>query len=353
MKSFTLKNSIRKITGSAAILLIVFLLTGCREKAEKVTGTDTAMGTMIQQTIYVQGNVNVKERKLTDSVMDEIWRLEEETLSWRIDSSAVSQINQSAGSEEGAEIPEDLAGILDQVWDVSRKSGGALDVTIGDVVRLWKIDDWVNTSASSPDAVFTIPDTDEVMSALKHTGYEKVTFQGNKIFLPEMMTLDLGAVGKGIACDRVAAYLEKREEVTGAVISVGGSILTLGSKPDGSLWNVGIVHPRKNGEYIATLELEGGWFVSTSGDYERFAEADGVRYHHIIDPGDGYPAGSGVVSVTILSRDGMMSDALSTACFVLGVDKGLALAEDMGAEALIISSTGDSYMTEGMKCFLK
>ena len=163
------------------------------------------------------------------------------------------------------------------------------------------------------------------------------------------MVLDLGAVGKGLACDDILAYLEGQAEVKAAVISVGGGILTYGEKPDGTAFRVAITDPFDTGAYCGYLTLTGNWFVSTSGDYERFVEVDGKRYHHILNPATGYPAESGVKSVTILSKNGMISDALSTACFVLGEEKGRLLAEKYGVEALFISEDGIISMTKGMR----
>lgn len=187
---------------------------------------------------------------------------------------------------------------------------------------------------------------------MQNTGYERLEIAGDGIRLPVGMSLDLGAVGKGIACDRIRQYLEEKE-VSGAVISVGGSILTFGQKPDGTNWQVGIVNPLQTEQTIGILSLNGQWCVSTSGDYERFVEVDDFRYHHILDPATGYPADSGVRSVTILCKSGILSDALSTACFVLGTEKGMELAESYGAEALFVDAQGKIYMTEGMKQYFR
>ncbi|MGN1144872.1 MAG: FAD:protein FMN transferase, partial [Acetatifactor sp.] len=135
----------------------------------------------------------------------------------------------------------------------------------------------------------------------------------------------------------------------GAVISVGGSVLTYGEKPDGDSWRVGILNPFDTSENLGYLSLTGQWCISTSGDYERFVEVDGIRYHHIIDPATGYPAQSGVSSVTVLTKDGLLSDALSTACFVLGVEKGSRLAEEFDAEVLFVDKSGEMHMSKGME----
>ena len=118
---------------------------------------------------------------------------------------------------------------------------------------------------------------------------------------------------------------------------------------NGSAWNVAIVHPREEGEYLGMLSLQGEWYVATSGDYERYVEKDGIRYHHIMNPKTGYPANSGVCSVTILSHNGLLSDALSTACFVLGLEEGLKLAEEFGVEALFVTKELEVIGTEGME----
>ena len=125
--------------------------------------------------------------------------------------------------------------------------------------------------------------------------------------------------------------------------------MTYGEKPEGGGWRVAVMDPFDTSAYVGILTLDGGWCVSTSGDYQRFVEAEGVRYHHSYDPSSGYPAQSGVAGVTILSHSGLESDALSTACFILGVEAGLELAERYGAEALFVEKDGRVTMTAGME----
>ncbi len=165
------------------------------------------------------------------------------------------------------------------------------------------------------------------------------------------MQLDLGAVGKGLALSRILELLEEEPEVSGAVVYLGGSVLTYGSRLDGGSWKIGIADPSDPSSSVGILTLEGQWCVSTSGDYERYVERDGVRWHHILDPATGLPADSGVRSATILSRDGLLGDGLSTACFILGPEKGLELAGEYGAEVLFILDDGEFVMSEGMEAF--
>lgn len=341
-KEFDCRRKAGKGTWLLTVMLCTVLGTGCSSPVARYSAMDTAMGTVVRQSVYARSD------KITDGVEEIIDRLEQETLSWRIADSEIARINALAGSGTSVEVSNKLNEDLIILLDVAEKSGGAFDFTIGSVVRLWNIDAW----AAGGNVEGSLPTQEEIVQALACTGYEKVSLENGRICLPARMSLDLGSVGKGIACDRIADYLEA-QKVQGAVISVGGSILTFGSKPDGSPWQVGIVDPQDTSSLIGTLSLTGQWCVSTSGDYERYVEVEGRRYHHILDPATGYPANSGVHSVTILCKSGILSDALSTACFVLGEEKGMALAESYGAEALFVDMQGKIVMTEGMQGIFK
>ena len=170
--------------------------------------------------------------------------------------------------------------------------------------------------------------------------------------MDEGCSLDLGAAGKGIGCDSVLEYLETQKDVTAALMNLGGSsVMTYGSKPDGSSWNVAVTDPRAENdeEYLGVVALNGTEFLSTSGDYEKYFIEDGVRYHHIMDPSTGYPAKSGVTGVTVVCDTGLEADALSTACFVLGVEKGSELLKKYNADGLFVDEDHHVYLTDGMK----
>lgn len=355
-----MKKYLQKMIG--ILLAVCILCCGCNRQPQMYQKVDTAMGTIISQTIYLSGDTTAADT-VTAEVISCINDLEKEYLSWRMDSSELYWINAKAGSGQLLEMSDFLTNIVKQCQNVYVASDGAFDFTLGSVARLWNIDSWAGqfqggSTVNTSQAVYRIPTREELDVAMMAVGCNLSNIDGSYINLPERMQLDLGAVGKGIALDCVKQVLLQQEAVTGAVISVGGSILTYGSKPDGSLWNVGIVDPFDTAHSIGILTIPGGCSISTSGDYERYVEVDGVRYHHIIDPATGYPADSGVKSVTILLKDnnvdsyeGLFSDALSTACFVLGVDKGLGLAEAFGAEALMVDSRGEIHMTEGMESY--
>ncbi len=326
-------------------LIAIILYVGNHNSEREKTGNtptqnmDTAMGTIVNQTVYAKdATVICKE------VSEIIRSLERESISWRKETSELYRINN--GKEQKI-LSSKMQEILERCLELSELSAGAFDITIGPVVRLWNIDDWAGKENSTE---YQLPEQTELLETLQACGYEKMEIKDGVLHMPDGMQLDLGAVGKGIALDEIRNFLQQKQEVS-AVISVGGSILTYGTKPDGKLWRVGIVNPMQTSESIGYLELGGGWCVSTSGDYERYVELGGVRYHHIIDPHTAYPANSGVKGVTILSESGLLSDAMSTACFILGEEKGLTLAEHVGVEALFVREDGTITMTEGMKSY--
>lgn len=202
-----------------------------------------------------------------------------------------------------------------------------------------------NAANNTPDNTALNEETSETTD--KNTNTDEGV---SSIYIEDQCTLDLGAVGKGIACDVAQNYLKQQTEVSGAVIAVGGSILLYGSKEDGSDWNVAVQNPRgQDGEAMGVLSLSGTTNVSTSGDYEKYFMQDGKRYHHILDPSTGYPADSGLISVTVVSDSGLLSDGLSTACFVLGKEKGQKLLETYGAEGVFIDQNKKVTVTEGFK----
>lgn len=320
----------------------VSVCCGCSRKPQQAKKTDTAMGTVIQQNIYATEHAE----STAEEIMELLRGLEEQLLSARLETSELFRVNASAGDADGVLVSEELSALLDSCLAIRECSDGALDVTIGSVVRLWDIDGF---ASGEQEAAFRLPEETALQEALEQSGSDRLIKKERMLFLPEGMQLDMGAVGKGVALDRILELLQGKDNIAGAIISVGGSILTYGEKPDGSCWRVGITDPADTGSNVGVLELTGQWCVSTSGDYERYVELDGVRYHHILDPGTGYPADSGVAGVTVLCREGVLSDALSTACFILGTEKGKTLAESYGAEALFVGKDGRIDMTEGMR----
>lgn len=299
----------------------------------KYTNTGFAMDTIVSETIYSDGE------DICDDVMEILNSLDRDYLSWTEGETEIGKINAESGSF--VEVSEEVADWLTQILQISEDSEGALDPTMGEIIGLWDIDGG-NT---------VVPDEEEIEKLLEHVGYEKVAVDGDKVRLEEGTTLNLGAEGKGIGCDRVMEFLRTQPDVSSALINLGGSsVMTYGYKPDGNPWRIAITDPRDNrGDYLGVVSLGADEYLSTSGDYEKFFMENDVRYHHIMDPKTGAPSRSGLMSVTIVCDRGICADALSTACFVLGREKGMELAALYGADALLVDEEFQVYVSEGME----
>ena len=335
MRSHALKKKAFLATAAAAGITMVFpvLCAASENDIQTYTNTDFAMDTVVSETLYTTGDdIN---SKLTSVLTD----VETNLLSWTNESSQIYKVNADSGKDK--EISDELSGYLERLLKIAKDSEGAFDPTIGKLIRLWDID------GENPH----IPSDDKLNSLLENVGYDKVTLDGNKVTMPEGVTLDLGAAGKGIGCDAAKKILDADKNVSGMILNLGGSsVMSYGSKPDGSTWQVAVTDPRDTeGDYLGVVTLNGTEFLSTSGDYEKYFIEDGVRYHHILDPATGYPARSGLTSVTVVCDDGLNADGLSTACFVLGKEKAEELLKKYNADGLFVDDSDHVWMTEGMK----
>lgn len=303
------------------------------DKTDSESITDTAMGTDCSVRVFGSDGT-------AKDIMDMLSDIENKYLSWRIEGSDIANINENASESEPVMPSKWTYSYLENVLDLARKSSGAFDPTLGRVSQLW------NLESDNP----YIPSKSELTKLLLETGWEKINLGDGEVFLKDGVQIDLGAVGKGIGCDEARKMLEEAD-ADAAVVSVGGSILTYGKKPDGKPWKIGIANPRnEDGEsYLGSLTIDGTCSISTSGDYEKYVIEDGVRYHHILDPKTGYPADSGLISVTIVCDDGWLSDGLSTACFVLGYEDSLPLLETYQAEAVFVTEDKEVIVTDGLK----
>lgn len=327
------------VIGMPVILVLQVCLTGLvlyRTQPKETTRTDFGMGTVITEVIYGKDGETV-----TDGIHQCLTELEEQRISWRKDTSSVAVWNQNLGQGIPTPLTPQEQQWLGDSLDICALSGGALDITLHPVIELWGIE------GDTP----SVPTEEAIQQALASTGYEKLHISEEGLLSGDDTdcSIDLGAVGKGIAADEVRAYLET-QEVSGAVISIGGTILVYGKKPGGQPWQVGIRNPRGGqGSVLGALTVEQEVVISTSGDYERYFIEDAVRYHHIFHPDTGYPADSGLSSVTVVSEQGLVSDGLSTACFVLGYEKSLPLLEQYDAEAIFVTTDSKVYVTKGLQ----
>jgi thiamine biosynthesis lipoprotein len=238
---------------------------------------------------------------------------------------------------KGASINGDLKTILETAMGVARASSGAFDPTLGEVVHLWGF--------GRED--YRHPDPEEIERALENAGYKKVPPAGR--CCPEGLAIwfDLGGVAKGYAVDSAVRVLQEAG-VKAGIVNAGGDLRSFGSHPRRGYWKIGVQDPDDPQELAGVLEVKDA-AVATSGDYQRYFDKDGVRYHHILDPFTGYPAHAGLRGTTVIAPDCATADALATAVFVMGPDKGLALLEGWdGAEGVLITEKGEILTTSGI-----
>ncbi len=265
--------------------------------------------------------------EIEEKVFSEIERLEK-LFSRSVGTSDVNAINNSAGLEP-VPVSEEVFNLTLKAVDFARLSGGAFDPTIAPLIDLWGFF----------SRNYRVPAESELEDCLQVVNYRRIELDETQstVYLPDdKMTLELGGIAKGFIVDRALQVLMDAG-VKHAFINAGGDIGLLGDKPDGNPWRIGVRHPRKENSIVAIITASGGAVV-TSGDYQRFFEDKGVMYHHILDPETGMPA-SELASVTIVAGTVTEADALSTAVFVLGPVKGLALIEELpGVEGILITS---------------
>lgn len=315
------------------LLLLALPLSGCgtegKTEEEHTVGV-FAMGTYMILTAYgesAEEALTISEDRIQE--LESLWSVTDE-------SSDIYRVNQSGGME--TEVSGETAEILQFALDMAKQTNGALDPTISPVVTAWGF----------ISGEYYIPAEDELTGLLQNIDYEKVLLEGNYVTLPDGMQLDLGAVGKGYTGDIIAELL-KEQGVTSALLDIGGNVQTVGRKPDGSRWRLGIQNPFGEGS-LGILESEDGAVV-TSGNYERFfIGEDGKQYGHIIDPSTGYSAESGLASVSIIAKEGKLCDALSTAIYVMGLEGATEYwQENGGFEMLLVTDENEIYLTEGIK----
>lgn len=300
------------------------------------TSTEYAMGSYVQQTVYGRMGEDA-----ASEAANAVQRLENQ-ISWRMEDSDVARLNAAAGTDWIA-IESQTADLLEMALNVAEQSEGAYDPTILPVSSLW---DFGGENQH-------LPDEEEIETYRTFVDYHnlRVDKETSEASLKiHGAALDLGGIGKGAACDTaVQAYQEAG--VKAGIIAVGGSIGLYGEKPDGSLWRLAVRDPRSGddkAEEMGLLDLSSG-FVSTSGSYEKNFTENGKTYHHILDPKTGYPAESGLVSVTVVSDSGALSDALSTAAFVLGEERGMSLLEDYDAGGVFIAEDGRVWVSDSLE----
>lgn len=324
----------KKLICTLFFALLLPSLAGCRRDTEPLSKSGFYFDTAVTITLYETKN-GIKKEPLLEECFT-LCQTYENMLSRTVPGSDIYRINHAAGNPTN--VSEETAFLIEKAISYSQLTDGIFDCTIAPLSELW---DFHSDTPVKPAA-------QDISEALTHVGYENVLLDGTTVTLKDKdSSLDLGGIAKGYIADELKAYL-KSAGATSALIDLGGNILTLGRKTDGTAFRIGIRRPFGDSEApIAAVPVSDSSLV-TSGVYERYFEEDGTLYHHLLDPADGYPFDNGLYSVTILCASSADADALATCCFGLGLEKGLDFVESFdGIEALFITEDYELYRSSG------
>lgn len=337
----------RKIISILFLLSAFPFLSGCAVSGEPVSRTGFYFDTVIQVTIYDAAR---------QDCLDECMRLAakyEKMFSQTTEGSDIWKINHSGGRP--VEVNEETALLLKTALSYSEITDGRIDPTIETVSKLWDFheehtkqkEDLADASESA--AAGRLPDKARLREALTHVGYRNLTIEGNTVTLSDPESnVSLGFIAKGFIADKMKEYLLS-EKIESAIINLGGNLLAVGKKPDGSPFQFGVQAPfDAQGAVITVLSVSDQAAVS-SGVYERYFYQDDILYHHILNPATGYPIQNKLLGVTILTDSSMTGDALSTTCFILGLEEGMQLIESLAnTEAVFITDDYALHFSSGL-----
>ena len=337
----------RTIAAVLAGVLAAGLLTGCQPQSAEGSAAPTTspavetglskqsrVGFFFDTVITIEAYTN--DESILDDAIAECQRYDD-LLSKTREGAGVGKRNRAGG--ERVAVSQDTRDIIEKALEYSRLSDGKFDITIEPCVALWDF---------TGDNMGVLPDEAELAEAASHVDYTKVDVNDEGVQLPAGETIDLGAIAKGYITDRIKDFLEDRG-ITCGMLNFGGNVLAIGSKPDGSDWNIGIQDPDSTtGESIAVVPVSDSAVV-TSGIYERGFDLDGVRYHHILDTSTGWPVQNELAGITIFTSDAFDADALSTTVFAMGLEDGTAFVESLdGVEAVFITRDEQVSWTSGL-----
>lgn len=326
--NFITSISKNKVTHCILTFICLLIVTGCGRTGMDVSPSE-ATGFYFDTVISIRLYEDASEELLENCM--ELAGHYEQLLSATLEGSDIWNINHGGGS--WVEVDTDTFDLLTIALDFARFSDGLVDPAVGSLSRLWNF---------GSDNEGIVPSDEQIKEKLTHVDYNAIAVGNGKVMLTDPETqIDLGFIAKGFIADKIKEYLIS-EGVSHALINLGGNVVTLGGRPDGSPFRVGIRDPfAKDGAPLLTLELSDKSVVS-SGNYERFFEKDGKLYHHILSTATGYPAQSGLSQMTIISPDSTRADALSTLCFISGYEKAASLLENYpDIQAIFVTEDGD------------
>lgn len=318
------------------ILSIVFLFLAFSSFAQIIHKRKLSMlGSPFE--ITVVANDTIQANIYIDMAIGEVRRIENEISDW-IPTTPISEVSRNAGIKP-VKVPVEVFELVSRAIKVSEITSGAFDISYASMDKIWKFD----------GSMKEMPTPEAIKKSVEKIGYKNIILDKKEhtIFLKkEGMKLGLGGIGQGYIADKIHVLL-KSKGCNSGLVNVSGDIFAWGTQPDGKPWTVGIVNPMNKNKIFATFPLENS-AVETSGSYEKFVMFNGKRYSHIIDPRTGYPA-MGVVSVSVFAKQTEIADALATGIFVLGVDVGLDLVNQLkGIECIIVDDKGKIFASKGI-----
>ncbi|MGQ0811168.1 MAG: FAD:protein FMN transferase [Nitrospiraceae bacterium] len=316
-------------------LAVACVSTAVRSESVFVKRVQRHMGTLV--TISAVAPTDALAQAAVAAGFQEIHRLEELWSTW-IPSSELSRVNAAAGEKPVKVSPETMA-LLKKSIDIAKLTGGGFNIAVGPAIEAWSVMEREQIlNEAELDALFPLTDLSQVT----------LNEAAGSVFLARVgMRVDVGGIGKGFAADLAVNVMRSAGAVAG-VVALSGDMKTFGRLPGGAPFPFGIQHPRNDGAILAFVDLQDE-AISTAGDYERFFERDGVRYHHILDPRTLQPARE-CRSVTVIAREGITADGLDTGIFVMGPERGMELVERLpDVEAVIVDRDGRVLVSSGLK----
>jgi len=316
---------------------LLFLPSACTHHEDKIyQKSKILMDTLV--TITVVSASESKADKSVDAAFAEIEKLEK-LLNFYSAESEISLINRNAGLS-GVKVSSDVLRLVDKALYVSEKTEGSFDITIGPLTSVYDFHKRIR------------PEDGKIREKLALINYRDLVIDNDKstVYLKRRgMLIDPGGITKGYAADRAVETL-KKQDIHAGIVAIAGDIKAFGLKPDGKPWKIGIRNPDAKGDrddVMATVELT-DMAISTSGDYERYFISNGEKFHHLLNPKTGYPAG-GCRSVTVIAKEGVFTDAFATGIFILGPEKGMTVFEETGFSGIMIDSRGVRHITPNLR----
>lgn len=322
----------RTLLSLLTVLCMVCAATAC---APRRTAYQSQTYLMMDTVIEIKLDCDADTARAAFAQCRDILTQTEQLLSRTVEQSAVSRFNRTGE----VSWDETHAAWLLRMLDICAQTDGAFDPTVAPLTALWE------TCGEAQ----RLPQADELAACLASVGYEKLSLSADGTLTrthPQTM-LDLGAIGKGYAIDRLLAYLNSTD-IAGGLISFGGNVAVFGQKQSGEPYRIGVRDPSRTSEVLGYVQLDAG-VISVSGDYERYVTIGGERYHHILDPATGYPTDNGLHSVAVICEDASLADALSTALFVMGAERAMAFYREQvyAFEAILVTDT-HILLTDGL-----